>query len=68
MGASALAFTAKKAQEASLAEAQAEDPLQKKIDEEERKTFFQKNVIDFKQIAKEEFKIPHLLQEREKAK
>ena len=35
-------------------------------EDESKKTFFQKNVLDYKELAKEEFKIPHLLQEREK--
>jgi nitrite reductase/ring-hydroxylating ferredoxin subunit len=35
-------------------------------DKGEPKTFFQKNVLDYKQIAKEEFKIPQLLMDREK--
>lgn len=34
--------------------------------QDENKTFFQKNILDYKEMAKEEFKIPHLLQEREK--
>ena len=37
-------------------------------DKGEAKTFFQKNVLDYKQMAKEEFKIPQLLMEREKQK
>ena len=37
-------------------------------DDGEPKSFFQKNVLDYKQIAKEEFKIPQLLLEREKLK
>ena len=34
--------------------------------QDENKTFFQKNILDYKEMAKEEFKIPHLLQERDK--
>ena len=34
----------------------------------EDKTYFQKNVVDFKEIAKENFKIPQLLMDREKQK
>ena len=37
-------------------------------DKGEPKTFFQKNVLDYKQIAKDEFKIPQLLMDREKQK
>jgi hypothetical protein len=37
-------------------------------DKGDPKTFFQKNVMDYKQFAKDEFKIPQLLMEREKQK
>lgn len=37
-------------------------------DGEGEKSFFQKNVVDFKEIAQQNFKIPQLLMEREKQK
>ena len=44
-------------------DASSDTPKQEESDEE--KNFFQKNVLDYKELAKEEFTIPHLLQERE---
>lgn len=37
-------------------------------DKNKDKTFFQKNVLDYKQIARDNFKIPHMLLERERQK
>lgn len=49
------------------AEAEEPDPTASE-DGEEDKTFFQKNVLDYKQMAKEQFQIPQLLLDREKKK
>lgn len=35
-------------------------------EDEKDKTFFQKNVLDYKEMMKEEFSIPHMLQEKDK--
>jgi len=35
---------------------------------DQEQTFFQRNVIDYKQVARDNFKIPHMLMEREKQK